>query len=341
MTPTRGVAAAVGMAVVLHLLARTTGVAWLSLASGACLALPAAAFLLRPRLGALEVLGEPIRARVGDRVEVRLVVRNGGRRPTPALRLTDRTPGLSPVVVAVPALRGGGEVATVLTRTVQARGWHGTGAVELVTGAPFGLLRTARTVAVPGPLVLAPRRVPVAELVAGGQGEGSASRPVAGLGTEVLGLRTWRPGDGARAVAARASARHGRPVVLERERDTGPSVVLVCAGPGAGPAWETALETSCAVAEEAVRRGRPPVLLAAGLALPERPGLGAVLDWHARLDEATPLDAVTLDRAVRAAGPGGAVVLLAPLSLVLDRVAAVRRACASAGARLTVLGQPA
>lgn len=339
MTPTRGVLGAVVMAAVLHLLARITGVAWLSLASGACLALPVAALLLRPRLSGVEVRSDPVQARVGDRVEVRLVVRNAGRRPTPALRLTDRAPGLSPVVVAVPALRAGDEVSTVLHRAARGRGRRTSWTVELLTLAPFGLLRTMRILDVAGPLVVAPRRVPAAELVAGGQGEGGASRPVAGLGTEVLGLRAWRPGDGARAVAVRASARHGRPVVLERERDTGPSVVVLCAGAGSGPAWEAALEASCSVAEEAVRRGRPPVLLAAGLPLPERPGLGAVLDWHARLDEATPLDAVTLDRAVRAAGPGGAVVLLAPPSLVLDRVAAVRRACASAGARLTVLGE--
>ena len=339
MTPTRGVLGAVVLAGVLHLLARITGVAWLSLAAGACLALPVAAFLLRPRLGALQVLLDPVQARVGDHVQVRLVVRNTGARPTPALRLADRTPGLSAMVVAVPALRGGDEVSTILERTAQTRGRWAAGVVELLTLAPFGLLRTIRNVGVAGPFVLAPRRVPAAELVAGGQGEGGTTRPVAGAGTEVLGLRTWRPGDGARAVSARASARHGRPVVLERERDTGPSVIVLCAGAGSGPVWEAALETSCAWAEEAVRRGRPPVLLAAGTTAPVRPGLGAVLDWHARLDEATALDAATLDRAIRAAGLGGAVVLLAPPSLELDRVAAVRRACASAGARLTVLGQ--
>ncbi len=329
------------MAGVLHLLARITGVAWLSLAAGACLALPVAALLLRPRLDRLEVRSDPVQARVGDRVELRLLVRNTGTRPTPALRLTDRGPGLSPVVLAVPPLRGGGEVSAVLTRTAQGRGRRAASGVELLTLAPFGLLRTVRTVEVPGPFVIAPRRVPAAELVAGGQGEGGASRPVAGLGTEVLGLRAWRPGDGARAVAARATARHGRPVVLERERDTGPSVVLLCAAAGSGAAWEAVLEASCAVAEEAVRRGRPPVLLATGLAPPERPGLGAVLDWHARLDEAAPLDTATLDRAVRAAGPGGAVVLLAPPSLGPDRVATVRRSCAAAAARLTVLGRAA
>lgn len=337
MRPTRGVAGALVMALVLHLLARVTGVAWLSLAGGACLALPVAALLLRPRPDALQVRLDPVQARVGDRVAQRLHVTNTGVRPSPALRLVDRTPGLSPVVVAVPPLRAGAHVTATLERTAQARGaWPA--AVELSSSAPFGLLRVQRTADAGASVTVAPRRVPAAELVAAGHGSGGASRPVAGTGTEVLGLRPWRSGDGARAVSPRASARHGRPVVLERERDTGPALVVLCAGPGRGAAWEAALETACALAEEAVRRGAPPVLLAHGLDVPERPDLGAVLDWFARLDGAAPVDAGTTDRAVRAAGPGGALVLLHAPSLVLDQVPAVRRACASARVRLTVLG---
>jgi uncharacterized protein (DUF58 family) len=337
--PTRGVAGAILLAAVLHLLARITGGGWLSLAAGACLALPVAALLLRPRLDALQVTSSPVQARVGDRVDVRLVVRNPGPRPSPPLRLTDRSPGLSPVVVAVPALRPGDEVAAVLPRTALTRGWSRSCAVELTTDAPFGLLRVLRRLEVPGPLVVAPRAVPAAELRAGGQGTGVSSRPVAGAGSEVLGLRAWRPGDGARAVSARASARHGRPVVLERERDTGAAVVLLCAGAGSGIAWDAALERSCALAEEAVRRGRAPVLLADLLPAPAQPGLGAVLDWHARLDAAAMVQPATVTAAVRAAGPGGALVLLAPPSLVLDRVTAVRQACSRAGVQLLVLGQ--
>jgi uncharacterized protein (DUF58 family) len=337
--PTRGVLGAVVLGGVLHLLARIAGTGWLSLAAGACVALPLAALVLRPRLDGLQVRVDPVRARVGESLEVRLVVRNAGARPSPPLLLLDATAGLAPLTVAVPALRPGAEVAAPLTRAAVARTCTASTRLRLTSTAPFGLLRVTRELDVPGPFVVAPRQVPAAELAAAGQGEGSASRPVAGAGTEVLGLRTWRPGDGARAVSARASARHGRPVVLERERDTGPSVVVLCAGPGSGTAWEAAVEQACALAEEAVRRGRPPVLLANGVVQPQRPGLGAVLDWHARLDAATALDGATTTQAVRAAGPGGALVLLAPQALVLDRVARVRRACAAAGVQLTVLGQ--
>lgn len=338
MRPTRGVGVALLLAGVLHLLTRITGGGWLALATGALLALPVAALLLRPRLDAVQVELAPVHARVGEQVEVVLRVRNGGRRPTPALRLTDRARGLAPVVVAVPALRPGDEVTTPLHRAAIARGRTASSPVELVAAAPLGLLRVTREVEVPGPFVVAPRRVAAVELVGGGHGVGGSSVDAAGAGTEVLGLRMWRPGDGARAVSARASARHGRPVVLERERDTGAAVVVLCAGAGRGPSWEQAVERCCALAEDAVRRGRPPVLLATGTAPPPVAGLGAVLDWHAGLDAVRALDAATLERAIRAAGPAGALVLLAPGPVVADSVQAVRTACARAGVRLTEIG---
>lgn len=337
--PTGGVAAALVAALVLHLLSRITGGGWLALASAAALALPVAAVLLRPRLGDLEVTSSAARARVGDGVDVSLVVRNAGLRPSPACRLVDAGSGLGPLTVAVPPLAPGAQVVAQLRRTAVERGRHAAVAFELTSTAPFGLLLARREVHVEGPFVVGPRRVPARELAAAGEGTGGSSRPVAGAGTEVLGLRPWRPGDGRRAVHARASARHGRPVVLERERDTGPSLVVLCSGGGSGPQWEAAVEQACAVAEESVRRSRPPVLLARGLPTPNRPDLGAVLDWHAALDAAQPVDAATLSSAVRAAGPGGAVLLLAPPSLVLDPVVAVRRACATTGAALTVLGR--
>ncbi len=338
MRPTRGVATAVLAAIVLHLLGRITGGGWLALASAAALALPVAAVLLRPRLDGLTVAADPVRARLGDGVDVRYVVRNTGDRPSPPARLVDSAHGLGAMVIAVPALAPGAEAVAQLRRTTISRGCTSTAPVELSSTAPFGLVRVSRKLTVPGPFVVGPRRVPARELPAGGAGAGGSSRPVAGVGTEVLGLRPWRPGDGMRAVHARSTARHGRPVVLERERDTGPSVVVLCAAPGAGATWEAAVEQSCAIAEEAVRRSRPPVLLATGLVAPARPDMGAVLAWHAALDDVRPLDAGTLTAALRAAGPGGALVLLAPPAAVLDRVAAVRRAGAAAGVQVTVLG---
>lgn len=339
MRPTRGVAAAVLAAGVLHLLGRITGGGWLALASAAVLCLPVAALLLRPRLQGIDVTVAPVRGRVGEQVEAHLVVRNTGRRPSPPSRLTDTTLGLSPLTVALPALAPGQEVAAAVRRTAVRRCAVDQATVTLASSAPFGLVRVTSARSLRTRVVVAPRPAGATALADGGDGSAGSSRPLAGVGTEVLGLRPWRPGDGPRALHARSSARHGRPVVLERERDTGPAVVVLCTGAGSGHEWEEAVAAACAVAEQAVRSHRPPVLLATGHAAPRLPDVAAVLDWHAGLDAAQPLDAATAGAAARAAGPGGTVLLVAAPGLLLDRSAPVRQACAAAGARVVVAGR--
>jgi uncharacterized protein (DUF58 family) len=321
MRPTRGVAVAVLAAVVLHVLGRITGGGWLALASAAAVVLPVVAVVLRPRLEGLEVALDPVRARVGEEVEQRLVVRSTGSRPTPPARLVDPGAGLEPVTVAVPALAAGARVEVVLRRRAVARGRRRSSLV-LSSSAPLGLVRAHR--ALPGAeVVVAPGRVAAPALRVGGEGpgDGTASRPVAGVGTEVLGLRPWRPGDSARSLSARASARHGRPVVLERERETGPSLVVLCTGAGSGPAWEASVASACALAEDALRAGRAPVLLAAGVVAPARVDLAGVLDWCAGLDAVGPADAATVAAAARA---GGTVVVLGPDVALPPGVTAVR-----------------
>lgn len=335
MRPTRGVPLALVLALVLHQLARLDDDGgWLALVSAACLALPLVALALRPRLSHLQATSEPVRTRVGRTVEQRLTVRNDGPRWSPWVRLTDSTPGLSQVVVAVPALPPGAEVTTVVRRTAEVRGWRSAGVAEAVSTAPLGLLRVRRPLAVPGPFAVAPRPVAAGRPAEVGTGTQGPSRPVAGTGTEVLGLRAWRPGDGAAAVSARASARHGRPVVLERERDGGTRLVVLCAAAGSGPEWERALEQSCALAEDALARGHAPLLSAGGVPAPARPTAGDVLEWHARLDQSAELDDRTLAQAVQAAGPAGALVLLAPTE---RDGSSVRAACARARVSLRVL----
>ena len=336
MRPTAPGAVALVGAAVLHQLARITGAAWLALGSGALLALPVAALLLRPRLGGVRVVVAPLHLRHGSRSEQSVTVRNDGGRPSPPLRLTDRTPGLEPVVVAVPALAPGDSVSAVVPRTAVVRGWSAEADVEMESSAPFGLVRVRRTVRVAGPFVVAPASAPAPAVQAGGEGAGDTSSAIAGHGTEVLGLRPYRPGDSATAVHARASARQGRPVVLERERETGAAVVIFCPAPASGPEWEAVVERSCALAEQAVREGRPPRLIAAGLAAPVRPSAASVLDWHAALNGAQPVDVRTRAEALRAAAHGGALVMLAlPGAHATD---ALQRDAAAAGARLVLLG---
>lgn len=304
-------------ALVLFQLSRITGNAWLVFAAAASIGLLMAALILRPRLGVLDATRLVSDRRApGDTVACTFVVRNAGRRTSSSAVLEEPGDLLSGCTVYLPPLPPGAEVTAMVVRTALRRGAQRQGTAVLRSRAPFGLLTTSRNVAVSGEVLVHPRRVPAGRMpVAGGQaplGGGEVSQPVAGVGTEVLGLRPWRPGDAARSLHARASARHGRAVVLERERDSGSALVVLVGSPGSGATWEESVARTAALATAAIRQGSPPLLLAAPPArpAPRRPDERSVLNWFAAVDEAGPLDVATVASALRAAGTGGTIALL-------------------------------
>jgi uncharacterized protein (DUF58 family) len=307
--PTAGVLGVIVVAGVLHLLGRVTEGGWLALASAAVLVLPVVALLTRPRLAGLhvtrEVHGQPV---VGQASEVTLRLTNQGHRMTAPVVVTDDLPGHEPVRVSFPALRPGGSAGVRLPREAVQRVSTASGRVRLEAPSPIGLLRSKVTLAVPGQVVVhpAPASLRVLPDGLGGPGTSATSLPLPGVGTEVLGLRDWRLGESSRAVSARASARHGRPLILEREREGAPSLV-VAVGPGRGPAWEAHLSTAASLATAAVRDGRPVVLR--GLPLEARTAR-QVLDAFAAADAAVPLDGASLHGALQQAGPGGVLVVV-------------------------------
>lgn len=324
--------------VVLHVVTRASGIAWLALASAAALALPVTSLVLRPRLDRLQVqVVQPRRVAAGDRVEVELRVRNAGRTAAPACTWSCDHPGLGGLEAAVPALDAGREVRVQVEARAERRGVHHLGPAVLASTAPYGLLRWSCEVATGAhPLVVHPVTGAVRALRAEGSPTAAdRSLPVAGAGTEVLGLRPWRQGDALRHLSARASARHGRPVVLERERESGPSLVVLAVGGGQGPVWEHAVSAAASLALAALREGRPPVLLADPP--PARLDAVGVLDFFASVDEAGPPRPVDVQAAVRAAGRGGTLVLLAPPG-AFEHTMAVRRAASAGGVRVEVLG---
>ncbi|HVE74446.1 MAG TPA: DUF58 domain-containing protein [Mycobacteriales bacterium] len=339
--PGRAVAGAVAAAVLLHLLHRVTGGGWLALGSAATLALPVAALLLRPSLAGIEVRRLPSTAvRVGEEWESVVIVRNATARPSPPLQLHD-DPRVGAASIGVPALAPGAEAMATLRRVASRRGVIEGSQVLLTTAAPFGLIRVRRDVEVPGRLVTHPAHVVPSTFApdALATGVGERPRPVAGVGTEVLGIRPWRPGDPARALHARSSARHGRPVVLERERDGGGALVVLIDGTGSGPRWERAVAEAAALSLAALGRGRSPALLAAppANAAPRAGTRRAVLDWFAGIDGAGPAERALVADAARAAGRGGTVVVVSASGDDAG-LARVRQACASAGSQVLALG---
>ena len=332
--PTGAMLLPLAAAAVMYGLARIAGGGWLSLAATAFVVLPLVALLLRPHVPELHLPAGEYRAVVGGSVRTTLSVRNDGHRTTSPMQLVEQADGLEPVVVALPALRPGASAQVTVERAAVARGVFDERRALLTSRAPLGLLRATREIAVPGRVVVHPRvsptvRVPGAPTI----GPGEVPQALPGVGTEVLGLREWRSGDSARAVSARATARHGRPLVLERERETGSQLVLLVGGPGRGPDWEVAVATAASYAVAAVAAGTPPLLL--GRPAPARVDRAGVLDWFAAIDDVRGLDTAAVGTALRAAA-GGTLVLLVPTELLIDRIS-LRRACDVTRTALVVL----
>lgn len=342
LRPTRGLFVALVAPVVLLGLEDVTDGRWLSLGAAASLALSAVALLLRPRLAMLEVTRDDVHGgAVGDVVETTLQVHNPGPRRTPPTLAVDELPGHSTLRLAVPALEPGARTAVTAPREVLSRGRRLAGVVHLTATSPVGLLVARRDVLLAGQVVVRPALVPVhaagrtSRAAAPPEGSGGdGRRPVAGVGGEVLGLRPWRSGDAARALSARASARHGRPLVLEREREQEPPMVVLVAAGGGGHVWEAQLSAAAALTVDAVRTGRPVELL--GPPCPPHPTPGQVLDAFAAADWAPPLDDAGAARAARTAGPGGQVVLVAP-SGAPDALAAAARTLRAARCDVVVV----
>ena len=323
-------------AVVLHLLTRVSGVSWLALFSGGALALPVVSLLARPRYPQVSMrLDLPARVTVGELVEGFLVLEHTGRTATPAGTWVLHHPGLADLTGELPALRAGDTVRLPIAVVAQSRGVYAESVLEVASSAPFGVLAWQSHRQLQGRVIVHPARLATRSLEAEGAPTAAEhSVPVAGHGAELLGLRPWRQGDALRHLSARATARHGRPVVLERERETGPSLVILAVGGGSGPSWERAVATAASLAVAALREGRPPVVVAD--VAPARIDAVGLLDFFAGVDSAGQPSGQDLGRALAACGAGGTLALLAPPG-AMELHARVRTAASSAGVRVEVL----
>ena len=303
--PTGAVLVPLALAAVLYVLARVAGGGWLPLGACALLVLPVAAVLLRPRLADVVVTATSDRASAGGEVVLQLEV-GAGDRPSPALRVVLAPGLLGGASVAVPALAAGTRTAGEVRLPAPARGTTDGLDVELVSTAPFGLVRVRRRLRPAVRIVVHPVPVVGGQQAAGTGAARSTSLP--GAGTEVLGVRHWRRGDAPGSVHARSSARAGRPVVLEREREQGARLVVLFESVGSGPAWEREVAQVAGQCLQVLRQGGEPLLV--GAAPSPRPSRDAVLDWLAGLEAAGPAGPADTARAVRAAGRSGAITVL-------------------------------
>lgn len=132
--------------------------------------------------------------------------------------------------------------------------------VELATRYPFGLFEKWREFDLDGELVVFPREVPPPTTKAK-QATPPGERPTnrVGTGAEFFALRDARTGDDQRQIHWATSARRGRPVAIDREKEHRRRLVVVVdnrAAPDVMPEdLDRAAESAAALVRQAARQG--------------------------------------------------------------------------------------
>ncbi len=259
-------AAWVALGVAAFALYLVTGGRWFQVAAVCAVAPVVVNLLWRPRRDGLEVHADPLppRAVVGETVEQRFSAANTGRRPLGAFSLVVRSPGYEDLVVDVPALAPGVTAETTAPRRAVRRGGGLLNDLAIVTAAPFGLVERRLEGSYTAPLACvhpAPAPVPDLPGLGGTDGDEPSGRS-ARQGPFAHGVREWRPGDEVRKVHWRATARHGRLVVVEPAQAVEQPLALVVAGRADARAWEDLVAAAAAGVAAALAQGRAVLLLA-------------------------------------------------------------------------------
>lgn len=311
-TSTRAALAPRFAGVLLVMLSILTGSRWLLLLACACGGVLVVALLLRPRLGDLAVsVSMAPRTSVGAQIDALVEVTNTGSGWSPILHGRHRVDGLDDVTFRVDALPPGAMATRSFARTAGKRGIATDSSADLMTTAPLGLRLRKRTVGVPLRLIVHPAEVPVV-VPPPRAGSDNTDWVVSRCGTDVHGIREWRPGDDASQVHWRSSARRGRLVVLEREIPKAGGLALVLAAAPGDDNWEAVVSVGAWTGAAAVRAGRD-VSLVAAVAGGTQMGpddATTILDWCAQSYPALPDEAQLLG-AFTFAGRGGDVAVAA------------------------------
>jgi uncharacterized protein (DUF58 family) len=349
--PTRRAFTIAGAAVMLFLAASTAQAGWLYVLAAGVLGMVAASLLIRRDLSNISVSRVvPRRSLVGDDVRVGLVVRNGGKRSLPLMRIEDHYGAFEPSAVVATRLRRGETGHLELVKTTLRRGMYASGQMVARSGAPFGFSRKNRVLDVPSEMTVVPRWVelrsfPILE-PSSFPSDVLHERARTGAGQEYMGVREYRPGDPQRAVHWRTTARVGRLHVREFEEEVQSRVTLVLAGGDVGTppdsAFESLVSAAASIGIYSLNTGHPVDLLrfsAAGevehIAEPDR---FAILDWLAAAEpmdiSLQPLIAQAQSRVSRR----GTVVLLIPtFGAALASVGDAVKAIQGAGSRAIVV----
>jgi uncharacterized protein (DUF58 family) len=224
------------LGLILYLIATNAGAGWLYVvAAGIGGVVAVSAPLPWWNVRGVEVTRRtPVLVTAGEPFECSLEIRNTGRFTRHLLEIEDRFAGDKGRAVAVRVRRHEPEVVRYTAENPR-RGIYAGGDTVIESGAPFGLFYGRRREWVSSDLVVYPRTFVVAGLppsavVDAERGDKSESSTYhRGHGGEFWGVREYRPGDPARLVAWKRSARGllaGKLAVVELAQETHPPLVL-------------------------------------------------------------------------------------------------------------------
>jgi uncharacterized protein (DUF58 family) len=225
---------------------------------------------------------------VGQEVRIVYHVRSRGRFPVVAVEISED--GLSEKAFLTRVEPGGRATVRSFNRFVR-RGVYPLRAVTLSTTFPFGLFVKERDLPLPGELVIWPRTDrPVRVPVVAGSPSASRYHPAGspGMRGEYRAMHEYRPGDDARDIHWRTSARLRTPVVREYEAE-GNDELWICLDTRGDPGddAETLVEIAASLAASAAQEGRSFGFVADGRVVRPASGPGhleLVLDHLARVD---------------------------------------------------------
>ncbi len=206
----------------------------------------------------------------------------------------------APCVAHFAAVPAGGSATRVVAWRPARRGAVGEASGAISTLFPFALFEKSADVAGDVSLVVYPRPGEAGRFAGGAEdgapadGAAEGGRP----GPSILGVRDHMPADPVRDIHWKASARLGRWMVKQREKESVPVAELRLALPAADADAEKAVSDACALVLRWEREGRPYRLL-----LGERV-LAGPADSGRRARALSALALVSPDGSI-APGPGG------------------------------------
>ena len=258
--------------------------------------------------------------------------------------LADPESEMARTTLYMPILSREAPLQYTLTFPIHRRGLYSFPPIEISSAAPFGFFAQTRKIVQPDPQVIYPEFRPLARLpLLDEQPAAEQTQPRAGWGSEVMGVRPYRPGDSPRHIHWASVARTGVLMSKEFAQEAQPGVALVL--DRYSPIWpppetkhtpfEMLVKAALSVGDYALRRNYALSLSAdeTGIAHPQG-GLTRemLLEYLARVP---PINTPALDKQLQQPGfpPFVAVFIAHPsLDLVGPLVTLHRR-----GARLLVI----